>query len=63
MRTKNQEREAERLRLAREVEAFTAGGGTIEKAEPGRANPMNEDRHNSFLFLANKVRRARRAKP
>ena len=38
MRTKNQEREAERLRLAREVEAFTAGGGTIEKAEPGRAN-------------------------
>jgi hypothetical protein len=63
MRTKNQEREAERRRLAREVEEFTARGGTIEQAEPGRANPMNEDRHNSFLFLATKVRRTRRAKP
>lgn len=62
MRTKNPEREAERLRLAREVESFMAGGGTIAQAEPGRANPMNEDRHNSFLFLAAKVKRTRRAK-
>ena len=63
MRTTTRQREAERHRLAREVEEFTARGGTIAQAEPGRANPMNEDRHNSFLFLANKVRRARRAKP
>jgi hypothetical protein len=63
MHTKNREREAERLRLARETAAFLAGGGVIEQAEPGRANPMNEDRHNSFLFLATKVKRTRRVKP
>ncbi len=43
-------------RLAEETARFLARGGRIEVAATGagRLNPVNEDRHNNFLFLGRK---------
>lgn len=42
---------ARREQLARDTETFFAKGGQVKQADTGRRNPLNEDRHNSFLFL------------
>lgn len=53
----SRESAAERQRkLDQEKERFLARGGRIEVAATGagRLNPVNEDRHNNFLFLGRK---------
>lgn len=40
--------------ISADVQEFLARGGTISHAQPGRRNPINEDRHNTFLFLGPK---------
>ena len=40
--------------IAADVQAFLARGGKISSAQPARRNPINEDRHNTFLFLSPK---------
>lgn len=44
-----------RRQVSAEVEEFLRRGGAVQTIAPGtRRNPLNEDRHNTFLFLGRK---------
>jgi hypothetical protein len=40
-----------REQIAAQTADYLAKGGQVSQADPGRRNPTNEDRHNTFLFL------------
>lgn len=54
MNKKTSKNTMDRAAIDAHVQAFLARGGRISSAQPGRRNPINEDRHNTFLFLGRK---------
>ena len=51
---KRKQLEQLRQQIKAQTEAYERRGGTIQQAPSGRRNPLNEDKHNTFLFTGRK---------
>ena len=51
---KRSQMEQLRQQIKADTEAYERRGGTIHQAQSGRRNPLNEDKHNTFLFTGRK---------